>query len=173
MIASISSASAALLSVDFGRITLLAFLGVVVLVILHVRRLWLISMVLLPVGCGTLWTAGFFALCGFKLNFMTICILPMLLATSSDYGVYIVHRFTFHGRSDMQDAMRVTGLGVILSALTTLEGFGTLALSVNRGIASVGLVSLLGISACLLAALSTLPAALQVWGGQRHHGERG
>jgi len=60
-----------------------------------------------------------------------------------------------------------------LSALTTLEGFGTLALSVNRGIASVGLVSLVGISACIIAALSRLPAALQIWGGRRHHGEHG
>jgi predicted exporter len=169
----VSSAAAALLSADFVRITLLAFLGVALLVILHMRRLWLITMVLLPVGCGTLWAAGFFALCGFKLNFMTICILPMLLATSSDYGIYIVHRFTFHGRSDMQDAMQVTGLGVILSALTTLEGFGTLALSVNRGIASVGLIALVGISACLLAALSTLPATLQIWGAQHHNGEQG
>ncbi len=169
----ISSASAALLSADFVRITLLAFLGVALLVMLYMQRLWLISLVLLPVGCGILWTAGFFALCGFKLNFMTICILPMLLGTSSDYGIYIVHRFTLHGRSDIQDAMRVSGLGVILSALTTLEGFGTLALSVNRGIASVGLISLVGISACLLAALCTLPAALQTWGGQHHHGERG
>jgi predicted RND superfamily exporter protein len=169
----ISSASAALLSADFVRITLLAFLGVTLLVILQVRRLWLISMVLLPIVCGTLWTAGFFALCGFKLNFMTICILPMLLATSSDYGIYIVHRFTFHGRADVQDAMHVTGLGIVLSALTTLEGFGTLALSVNRGIASVGLISLVGASACLLAALSTLPAALQVWGVRRHTGEHG
>src|SRR5205807_1563481 len=66
----ISSASAALLSADFIRITGLAFLSIVLLVILYMRRLWLISMVLLPVGCGTLWTAGFFALCGFKLNFM-------------------------------------------------------------------------------------------------------
>src|SRR5262249_56062543 len=120
----VSSASAALLSADFVRITLLAFLGVALLVILHMQRLWLISMVLLPVGCGTLWAAGFFALCGFKINFMTICILPMLLATTSDYGIYIVHRFTFHSRSDIQEAMQVTGLGVILSALTTLAGFG-------------------------------------------------
>ena len=169
----VSSASAALLSADFVRITLLAFLGVALLVMLYMQRLWLSSIVLLPVGCGVLWAAGFFALCGFKLNLMTICILPMLLATSSDYGIYIVHRFTFHGRSDMQDAMHVTGLGILLSALTTLEGFGTLALSVNRGIASVGLISLVGASACLLAALSTLPAALQVWSAPRHHEERG
>ena len=169
----VSSAAATLLSTDFVRITLLAVLGVALMVSLHMRRLQLIAMVLLPIGCGTLWAAGFFALCGFKLNFMTICILPMLLATSSDYGIYIVHRFTFHGRADMQDAMQVTGLGVILSALTTLEGFGTLALSVNRGIASVGLVSLVGISACLLAALCTLPATLQIWGAQHHNGEQG
>jgi hypothetical protein len=169
----VSSASAGLLSADFVRITLLAFLSIALLVILHMRRLWLISVVLLPVGCGALWAAGFVALCGFKLNFMTICVLPMLLATSSDYGIYLVHRFTFHGRSDMQDAMQVSGLGVILSALTTLEGFGTLALSVNRGIASVGLISLVGISACLLAALFTLPATLQLWSAQHHHGEHG
>ena len=169
----ISSASAALLRADFTRITLLAFLGVALLVTLHMQRLWLILMVLLPVVCGTLWTAGFFALCGFKLNFMNICVLPMLLGTSSDYGIYIVHHCTFRGLSDIQDAMKVTGLGILLSALTTLEGFGTLALSVNRGIASVGLISLVGASACLLAALSTLPAAMQVWGAQRPPGERG
>ena len=169
----VSSASAALLKADFTRITLLAFLGVALLVILHMQRLSLGLMVLLPVVCGTLWTAGFFALCGFKLNFMNICILPMLLGTSSDYGIYIVHHFIFRSLPDMQDAMKVTGLGILLSALTTLEGFGTLALSENRGIASVGLISLVGASACLLAALSTLPAVLQLWGVQRPAGERG
>jgi predicted RND superfamily exporter protein len=56
---------------------------------------------------------------------------------------------------------------VLLSALTTLEGFGTLALSENRGIAAVGMVSLVGIAACLLAALGTLPALLELWGTYR------
>lgn len=164
----ISSAAAALLSADFVRITVLALGGVVCLVALSVQRLWLTGIVLLPVLGGTLWAAGFFAIWGFKLNFMTMCILPMLLATSSDYGIYIVHRFTLYGRADTQDALRVTGLGVLLSALTTLEGFGTLAFSTNRGIASVGLLSLVGISACLLVALLTLPAALHIWGPSRH-----
>jgi uncharacterized protein len=67
--------------------------------------------------------------------------------------------------------MHITGLGILLSAFTNLEGFGSLALSVNRGIASVGLVSLVGIAACLLVALSTVPAALQVWGRQHPTGE--
>ncbi|MGE3539703.1 MAG: MMPL family transporter [Candidatus Tectimicrobiota bacterium] len=160
----ISAESASRLGSDFLRITLVAFLSVILLVFVSVRSLQLTVLVLLPVLCGALWAAGIFVACGLQLNFMTICLLPMLLATSSDYGIYIVQRFIAHGRTDVQEAMGGIGLGVILSALTTLEGFGTLALSVNRGIASVGLVSLLGVSLCFLAALCTLPAALQVWG---------
>ena len=45
--------------------------------------------------------------------------------------------------------------------------------SLNRGIASVGLVSLVGASACLLAAMFTLPAVLHLWSVPRHSGERG
>jgi predicted RND superfamily exporter protein len=163
----VSSASAALLSADFLHITTVAFVSVACLVVLYVRRPLLAGLVLLPVACGTLWAAGFFALWGFKLNVMTIGLLPMLLGTGSDYGIYIVHRFTFQGRQAMQETMRLTGLGVLLSALTTLEGFGTLALSENRGIAAVGMVSLVGIAACLLAALGTLPALLELWGTYR------
>jgi len=53
-------------------------------------------------------------------------------------------------------------LAVIVSALTTLEGFGTLALSVHRGIASLGLIALVGTPAQSLAALSTVPATLPI-----------
>ena len=90
----------------------------------------------------------------------------MLLGTTRDYGIYIVHRVIFHGCSDMQDGMLSSRQGVILSALTTLEGFGTLALSVNRGIASVGWIALVGVSVCLLVALCTFPVTLQIWSTQ-------
>lgn len=157
----ISAASAALIKADFSRITLLAFLGVGLIVVIYLRHLWQSALVLLPVACGMLWAAGVLALSGFTLNIMNLAMLPMLLGTASDYGIYLMHRFTSQGRSDTQDALRISGLGIMLSALTTLEGFGTLALSVNRGIASVGWVALISISTCLLAALATLPALVQ------------
>jgi predicted RND superfamily exporter protein len=50
--------------------------------------------------------------------------------------------------------------------LTTLEGFDTLALSAHRDIASMGLIALVGILVCLLVALGTLPATLQIWSVQ-------
>jgi uncharacterized protein len=68
----ISAASAASIGADFRQITLLAATCIVVLVAVQFRHLPRIGLALLPVGCGTLWTAGLFALCGFKLNFMRL-----------------------------------------------------------------------------------------------------
>jgi uncharacterized protein len=94
---------------------------------------------------------------------MNIGILPMLLGIGIDYGIYIVHRVRIQGTLNVHQAVHDTGTAITLSAVTTQVGFGTLALSTNQGLASVGLVVLVGITACLVASLCTLPAALQVW----------
>jgi uncharacterized protein len=87
----------------------------------------------------------------------------MLLGIGIDYGIYIVHRVRIQGTLNVHQAVHDTGTAITLSAVTTQVGFGTLALSTNQGLASVGLVVLVGITACLVASLCTLPAALQVW----------
>jgi uncharacterized protein len=163
----VSAESAARVGVDFHRITLFALGFVGLSVYFQFRRPGTIGMVLLPVACGALWTAGLFAFFGLKLNFMNIAILPMLLGLGVDYGIHIVHRFRLHGGLDVQEALQFTSTAICLGAFTTMIGFGSLALSVNQGIASVGLVALTGMTACLLASLFTLPAALHVWGKQR------
>jgi predicted RND superfamily exporter protein len=163
----VSSEAAARVGADFRRITLLALVFVGAVICLRFRHPRRIGLVLLPVACGALWTAGFFALLGFKLNFMNIAILPMLLGIGIDDGIHIVHRFHTHGAQNVPEAMQFTGTAVCLTSLTTLLAFGTLALSVNQGIASVGVVTLIGITACLLASLFTLPAALKVWGEKK------
>ena len=159
----ISAASAAHIGTDFRRITILAAAWIVVLVALQFRHFPSMCLALLPVGCGTLWTAGLFALCGWKLNFMNIAILPMLLALGIDFGIYMVHQVHRYSRSQIIEAVQLTGVAIGLSAFTTQLAFGTLALSRNQGLASVGVVTLVGITACLLASLLTLPAAWHVW----------
>jgi predicted RND superfamily exporter protein len=165
----LSAASAARISADFRRMTLLAAAWIVGLVVLRFRHLPSIGLALLPVACGILWTAGLFALCGWKLNFMNIAILPMLLGLGIDFGIYMVHRIHRQGRQHIGEAVHLTGVAIGLSAFTTQLAFGTLALSQNQGLASVGVVTLLGITACLLASLVTLPAAWHVWMAHLEH----
>lgn len=168
----VSSESAASIAADFRRVTLLALIAVVLVVILRFRRPRTVGLVFLPVACGALWTAGLFAVCGLKLNMMNIAILPMILGIGIDDGIHIVHRFQTYGARDVRQALRFTGTAVCLSSLTTMLAFGTLALSTNRGIASVGLLSLAGMTASLLASLGPLPAALGLWEGHARRGGR-
>jgi predicted RND superfamily exporter protein len=163
----LSPDATAQISADFRHITLWALGFIALAVCLQFRQPQVIGLVFLPVLCGALWTAGIFALCGWQLNFMNIAILPMLLGIGIDDGIHIVHRFTTHGARDVRAALQFTGTAVCLTSLTTLLAFGSLILAETRGIASVGLIALTGVTACLLASLFTLPAALQVWGTPR------
>ena len=56
-----------------------------------------------------------------------------------------------------------TGPATTLSAMTTVAGFGTLALGGHQGVASLGFILAAGVVGILLAALFVLPAILRVW----------
>jgi predicted RND superfamily exporter protein len=51
---------------------------------------------------------------------------------------------------------------VLVSALTTIAGFGSLIPAKHQGIASLGLVMSTGVAACMLAGLTFLPALLNL-----------
>jgi hypothetical protein len=53
-----------------------------------------------------------------------------------------------------------TARGVVLSALTTICGFGSLALSTHRGTATMGELLTIGVSLTLVCTLLVLPALL-------------
>jgi predicted RND superfamily exporter protein len=54
------------------------------------------------------------------------------------------------------------GRGVMVVGLTTVIGFGSLMLARHRGLASLGLVLIIGVTCCMLTALVFLPAVLRV-----------
>ena len=62
-----------------------------------------------------------------------------------------------------------TGKAVVLSALTTLFGFGSMLFGQYRGLVSLGLVMSLGVIFTLISALVVLPQILALqdkWGGE-------
>ncbi len=62
---------------------------------------------------------------------------------------------------------RSTGRGIMVAALTTILGFGTLMIAQHRGMASLGLALTIGVSCCMLTALVFLPAFLGIVSEQR------
>jgi uncharacterized membrane protein YdfJ with MMPL/SSD domain len=62
---------------------------------------------------------------------------------------------------------RDTGRAISLVSLMTIVSFGSLMLSSQRGIYSVGLVVVLGVGSVLVASLTTLPSLLALLSRQR------
>jgi preprotein translocase subunit SecF len=137
-----------------------AFLVIMILIFADFRNGYATLLTLLPLVVGMIWMVGAMTLFGIPFNPANIMVLPLLVGIGVAYGIYVVQRYrddgeaTFYGKS--------TGRAVVLSALTTIVAFGSLIIGAHRGIRSLGLVMIIGVSACLIAALTLLPALLEI-----------
>ncbi|HEX4335265.1 MAG TPA: MMPL family transporter [Polyangiaceae bacterium] len=145
--------------VDMPRALLISFLATSV-VLLAFRRDFHSLRVLLAWGVGLAWLGGLMQLLGLRLNFLNFVAVPVTFGIGVDYAVNFVER---HAENhDVLGTLRSTGGAVILSSLTTTLGYLALLGSMNRAVASLGQLAVLGEVCCLSAALLVLPAVLLV-----------
>jgi len=138
--------------------------GVVLfLVLIGIYRkptLVLISIVPLLLGIGI--TIAFMVSFNIKLNYMNIIAFPLILGMGMDDSIHMLHRYLENGERDIGNMIRQTGRAVFLTSLTTMIGFGSLMLSKHNGLISLGIITVVGIGACLCASLFVLPGLLMV-----------
>lgn len=139
-----------------------ALATIAVLVFIHFRSLAAVGLSLLPVLIGTLWTVGLMVWLGLPFNPANIMTLPLVVGVGVTNGIHILNRFSEeHSPSILA---RSTGKAVVVSALTTVAGFGSLVLADHQGIKSLGMIMAVGTAACMAAALTCLPALLFILG---------
>ena len=80
-----------------------------------------------------------------------------LLGTGVDYSIFMQSALRRHD-GDLRMAYRSVGRALLLCGGTAITGFGTLALSSNAGMASLGQVCAVGIAANMLIGIFLLPA---------------
>ncbi|NTV50553.1 MAG: MMPL family transporter [Geobacteraceae bacterium] len=116
-----------------------------------------------PVVAGSLAMLGIMALFGMGLNFMNAMVLVTIVGMGSDYGLHIRHRIIADDPQGREDRFVQAGRAVLLSALTTIAGFGSLALADYPALASIGWATNFGIGFTALFALVTIPAVIVVF----------
>ncbi len=121
---------------------------------------------LMPLTLGMIATLGVMALFGFSLNPANMIAFPLILGVGADNGVHVLHDFQGRDRKQRYRLTHITGFGILIKALTTVLGFGTLMIAQHRGMASLGLILAVGVTCCMLTALVCLPALLHVIGGR-------
>ncbi|MDX1951116.1 MAG: MMPL family transporter [Verrucomicrobiota bacterium] len=132
--------------------------AIALLVLFHFRRLAWVILALLPVFIGTLWMVGVMGATGIMFNPANIMTLPLVIGIGVTNGIHILNRFSEEQNPGI--LAKSTGKAVIISALTTIAGFGSLIPAQHQGIASLGIVMSVGVGTCMLAALTFLPAVL-------------
>jgi predicted RND superfamily exporter protein len=95
-------------------------------------------------------------------NQANVLFLPLILGEAVEYGIIILVRWQQEKSARVITLPAGTAKGVLLAALTTAVGFGSLMISGHQGTFSLGLLSTVGSLSVLLAALSILPALLRL-----------
>ncbi|HKY31698.1 MAG TPA: MMPL family transporter [Candidatus Polarisedimenticolia bacterium] len=126
---------------------------------LDFRSLRLMLVANLQVLTGVVWMLGVMSLTGLEMNFINCFVATMILGVGVDYGIHLIHRMRLNG-GVVDSGVMQTGKAVAMAAMTNVVGFGSLALSNYPGLRSVGIISVVGSVACLLTALTLLPALM-------------
>ncbi len=151
--------------VDAVTASIIGFVLVALLLYLDYR--WVVSTLLslLPLCIGVVWMLGIMVLIGLDMNFFNVFVVTMIIGIGVDYGVHMVHRWREVGfgpealQGDrLVSALGETGKAIVLAAVSTSVGFGSLALSHYPGLRSMGIVAILGAAATALVSITLLPA---------------
>ncbi|MCU0973009.1 MAG: MMPL family transporter [Burkholderiales bacterium] len=135
-----------------------ALVAITIILFLTLERKIDVLLVLAPLLLAALLTGATITLLGIHFNFANIIALPLVFGMGVDNCIHMVHRFRTAPPRDGIVLHTSTALAVVLSALTNISGFGSLALSPHRGMASMGMVLTIGILITLLCSLIVLPS---------------
>lgn len=148
----------ALIATSVTLVLILAFLY------LQFRSFRLMLLTSVPLLLGVTWAFGLMTLAGYRFSLISVSILPVVLGIGIDDGIYIVNRYRFLGDRDVVHAFHDTGRAVVTTSLTTMVGFGSMALADYPGLVGAGLFAFVGIGACLVSAVTVLPALMELFG---------
>jgi hopanoid biosynthesis associated RND transporter like protein HpnN len=141
-----------------------AFAAIVVILLVAFRSVKFALIGLVPLVVGILFMVAGMWLCGISFNSANIIVMPLVLGIAVDSGIYIINRFRREDGSAASVVLSSTGVGVLLNTLTIMASFGALMVAHHQGVFSIGVVMSLGMVACQIAFMITLPAVLTLVG---------
>jgi len=133
----------------------LALLGVCLGTLLVSRSPRRLLLVLLPLAVMVCLSLGFMVLFDMRVNLYNMLVFPLAFGIGVDGAVYV----TWALESDAPGRRLLTATRAVLgSTLTSVAGFGSLMVSDNPGVASIGALASLMLAIALAACLVCLPA---------------
>lgn len=140
------------------------YVAIVIFILLFLifRNFKHVILAFVMVVLGLLWLFGLLPLTGTQLTLTAGLVLPLLIGIGTDDAMHIMHRYR-HENGNIEKTLRYSGKAVLLTTLTTMIGFGSLAIvGMMPTITSIGALLFIGIGTCFVATVIALPAILSL-----------
>ncbi|SDY04070.1 Predicted exporter protein, RND superfamily [Evansella caseinilytica] len=111
-----------------------------------------------PVALTLYITLGVLPLLHIEINVLSIAAFPLIIGIGIDSSIHLLHRLKSDNEKSVRYVLMTTGRAVVLTALTTCIGFGSLIFINHPGMANLGAVVTVGLLICLAMTLTLLPA---------------
>ena len=141
---------------DLPRLMGFSILMVCVYLLIHFRSITHMFLSIVPLILSLIAWAAMMKITGMRLNMANIAALPLLMGINTDYGIFLVSHALHHEGQSLRTALTASAQAIVLCAITTFFGFGSLAYMSVPAIRSLGWSVAIGISTCVLASLFLL-----------------
>ena len=147
----------------FQQASILAVLGIALLLTLYYRNLIMPMVVIVPLMLTTVLTFAVMEWVGLSLNMANVLVVPLIFGLGIDSAIHIAHRYQTLGSVErlMQSS---TPRAVMLSAVTTVATFASLMTSTHRGAASLGQLLTIAIPIMVIVTFSLVPVLMNYFG---------
>lgn len=139
--------------------------GVLVIVTIAFRSVWETVLTIFVVLLNLVALLGTMAWLEISWNFINLGALLLSLGAGLDYSIHILLSLK-EERGDIRATHRSTGFALLVCALSTVAGFGSLSFASTRGLASLGTVCALALAINAAISLFLLP---WLWKMRRNH----
>ncbi|HEU0185235.1 MAG TPA: efflux RND transporter permease subunit [Blastocatellia bacterium] len=161
---------------------------IAVLLCVYFRSFVVVALLMATIGVGLLWLMGLMAWLDSHFTILALMLPTLMVAVGCSYMVHVINQIGIsQGRdretarqndahsippylhpsvhpSPIEDALRFISLPVIVSALTIIAGFLSLAFTAIPAIRSTAIYSAIGAAFTMILSLTFIPAALSLMG---------
>ncbi|MHC4872614.1 MAG: efflux RND transporter permease subunit, partial [Planctomycetota bacterium] len=156
---------ASIVKEDFIKITIwVAAIAALVLVICY-RNITRVILSLTPIIIALAYLIGIMSLFTIYFNFINVLVIPIIIGLGVDNGIHLVHRY-YESKSSIKLVVMETGRAIVITNLTSMIGFGSLWAGSYKGLKSMGMLSVLGLTMSIVASLIILPSIMKIIGGK-------
>ena len=148
---------------SFQFAVVLALVAISVFLLVTMRSFLVTLLILIPLVLAMLLTAASSVLFHIPLNFANVIVVPLLLGVGVHNGILFTLRYQTEPPANGNMLKTSTARAIFFSSLTTMTCTGSLAFSMHRGIASIGILLTLCFGFLIISTLILMPAMFQLF----------